>query len=617
MQIRVQRGFAGILMLTIFGIVMVMMVSGAMRYIQSSQQAGTTAHAVTQAQIRAWEGVEAMRQFFYQTDPNELTLLSVGQTITFPSESGLSGRIVAISTLATTCVDGTQVTLDIFGTAAKTSSGVQSIFCVKSGKSLVTYELTNAVIIKGGLDLGGDLNIVNGDNSNTSFYVEGDVDGGGSLSGFSLLYSTGNVSLSGAQNDIGTVAAEGDVTLTGSGAYGTVNAMGSISMSGGINTLSAKANGDVVLHSSAAVSGRLTAIGNVTMEAGTNAGEVYTQGNIDAINAHIGNVLAEGNFTESSNGSADSGQVGGDINYPEWNNQVKVSRLSGLKVPITLLKPAEQQALRVDAWPLRSASNLAFDVDAAGNILVQVRNMSGINNGNYYLTGNGNKQDYLCDGPIYSESTCHKKVCVGYSDSNSCFKYVSKDKEWQLNGKQFVPAVLWFNGSVDIGVGSYIDTIIATQNIMTSGSHTIKSINFAGYEASCKTTNFLTFYATNLCSVNELEYNALANVALIAGGYVNDEFEGGDISLGASTEVYGSVIAGNLLFSGGSSKIYGYVTVANQGDNTEGSDFHGSTTIDLSNLPDIYNPAEVITGSTEENNGSVNPQVTQLWSRYL
>ncbi|WP_156104003.1 hypothetical protein [Shewanella mangrovi] len=616
-----QRGFAGIIMLAIFGIVMVMMVTGAMRYIQSSQQAGTTVHAVTQSQIKAWTGVEAMRQFFYQTGPTQLAALSVGDAINFPTDSGLSGQLVAISTTAPTCVDGVQLVVNVFGAAARTSAGVQSIFCVIEGQTLTTYNMGNAVFIKGGLSLGGDINILNGENTNTSFYVEGDIDGHGSISGFSLLYSTGNVTLGGSQNDIATVAAEGDVTLSGSGGYGNVTAMGNISMSGGVNTLSAKANGNITLHSSADVAGTLSAIGNVIMEAGTTAGNVLSQGNVTATNATIGNLMVEGDFSETSNGAVGSGQVGGSINRADWNEKVNVSHIEGLTVAITPVTPVSVTDLRVDAWALKSAANLAFDIDTSGNILVQVRNMSGIANGDYYLAGQGKNRDYLCDTPSYSDSTCHKKVCVGYSDSNSCFNYVSKDDEWQLDGSQFVPAVLWFNGSVDVGTGTYVDTVIATKNISTSGSHTIKSINFAGYNDVCATSNFADFYATNLCSAGTLVYNPLANIALLAGGYVDDVFYGGDITLGASTEVYGSVIAGNLLFSGGNTKIYGYLTVANQSGSTEGSDFHGSTTIDLSSLPEVYNPGEVVTGGSQQGGGngtgSANTKVTQLWSRYL
>ncbi|QSX32182.1 hypothetical protein JYB87_10345 [Shewanella avicenniae] len=615
-----QRGFAGIIMLAIFGIVMVLMVTGAMRYIQSSQEAGTTVHAVTQAQVRAWTGVEAMRQFFYQSGPTQLATLNVGDVIDFPSAAGVTGQVVAISTTAASCVDGVQLTVNIFGTAAQTSSGVQSIFCVAAGTTLTTYNLDDAVLIKGGLTLGGDINVLNGNNSNTSFYVEGDVSGHGSISGFSLLYSTGNLTLGGHQN-IATVAAEGDVTLTGSGAYTNVTAMGNISMSGGVNSLSAKANGNITLNSSADVHGTLAALGDVFMDSSTSAGSVLSQGNVSATNASIGNLMAEGNFTESSAGSVGSGQVGGSISRANWNNSVNVTHVEGLQVAISPVTPVNVQDLRIDAWALKSAANLAFDIDLNGNILVQVRNMSGIANGNYYLAGKGKNQDYLCDTPSYASGSCYKKICVGYSDSNSCFKYVSKDDEWQLDGSQFVPAVLWFNGSVNVGTGRYVDTIIATKDISTSGSHTIMSLNFAGYNDVCATSNFGSFHATDLCSAGELHYSPIANIALLAGGYVEDTFYGGDIHLGASSEVFGSVMAGNLLYSGGNTTIHGYLSVANQSGGTDGSDFRGSTTIDLSNLPTSYRPGEVITGNVEQGEGNTGntgkTKVSQLWSRYL
>lgn len=612
-----QRGFAGILMLTIFGIVMVMMVAGAMRYIQVSQDAGVTVHSVTQSQIRAWVAVDAMRQFFYQSGAEKLETLAAGSSINFPADSGLTGQVVSVSTTATSCVDGVQLEVNLFGDAGDTTTGIKSIYCViGSSRNLITYSLGSAVYIKGGLTLGGNIDILNGDNLNTSFYVEGNIDGKGSISGFSLLSATGNISLSGSQNDIQTVASEGNVTLSGSGDYGTVTAMGDISMSGGVNSLSAKANGAVTLYSSAVVSGSLTAIGDVTMNAGTTAGSVYTQGNVTATNASIGTLMAEGDVSESSNGSVTSGQAGGVITHPDWNSKVNVSYVDGLQVAISPLTANSVTNVKVDAWALKSAANLAFDHDDNGNVTVVVRNMNGINNGNYYLVGSEKTQDYLCDTPSYSSTSCYKKVCVGYSDSNSCFSYSSRTNTWSLNGSQFVPAILWFNGSVDVGSGTYKDTIIATLDIGTSGKHIIQSPNYAGYDAVCHTSNFSDFNASNLCGSGELTYNALANVALLAGGYQTDVFYGGDITLDASTDVYGSVVAGNLLYTGGSTTIYGYLTIAHQSGNDDSSSFKGSTTIDLSNLPAVYNPDEIIAGDDGGASGSTT-KVTQLWSRYL
>ncbi|QYK00084.1 FapA family protein [Shewanella psychrotolerans] len=615
-----QGGFAGIIMLAIFGLALVAMVTSSMRYIKSSQETGTTVHAITQAQIRAWSAVEAVRQFLYQIGRDGALTLEANNSISFEANTGLSGKIISVNNASSRCVDGVQVISHITGTIAESSSTIETIYCVQESidDGLNTVTLGNAVFIEGSLDLSGDINIINGDNTNTSFFINGDIDGRGSLSGFSLLYSSGNITLSGSQNDITTVSSEQNVVLTGSGSYSYVTAMGDITLSGSVSTLNAKANGNIDLKSSTTVSERLTAIGDVNVRAGSKAGSIYTQGDIEIKSATVGYLEAEGNFTESGNSKVNEGKVAGELDYN--GGQVNVSKIPGFTVSITPLTKMTVNKLEADVWTLRSKANLAFDHDDTGKVIVDVKNMSEIDDGRYYLVGSGGFNDYLCTSSTYSDSSCNKKICQGHSNYNSCFTYNSSSKTWVIAGKEMVPAILWFNGSVDLKQGTFVNTILATENIDTSAQLVIKAPNYSGYSDVCINPTYSDFYPTNLCSIGNYVSNPLANTALMAGGYVDDIFSGGDISLGASTKVFGSVVCANLISTTGSSVIHGYLTVGNQKASSEGSSFRGSTTIDLSNLPSTYEPEHIVTRGSETNengNGSTITNVTQLWSRYL
>src|SRR5690606_32097472 len=76
----------------------------------------------------------------------------------------------------------------------------------------------------------------------------------------------------------------------------------------------------------------------------------------------------------------------------------------------------------------------------------------------------------------------------------------------------------------------------------------------------------------------------LTDFSYMAGSLNGANYQGGDISLGASTLAFGSVLAGDTYNSGGSTTIFGYVTA--QGQATINShQMGGSTRIIVDVLP--------------------------------
>jgi len=110
----------------------------------------------------------------------------------------------------------------------------------------------------------------------------------------------------------------------------------------------------------------------------------------------------------------------------------------------------------------------------------------------------------------------------------------------------------------------------------------------------------------------------MGNTALMAGSYETGytdaaHFRGGNINLEASNVIFGNVIAGNLLTTGGSTTIYGRVATSRQsgeGINT----LKGSTTIDLSRESGTGN--QINTGN-QNNNNNATPRTKIMWTRYI
>lgn len=196
------------------------------------------------------------------------------------------------------------------------------------------------------------------------------------------------------------------------------------------------------------------------------------------------------------------------------------------------------------------------------------------------------------------------------------------------------PGVAWFEGSLEVSNGTYFNTFIATGDISTKGNSTSYAVNYAGYAGVCanQTSNarasvarFSGLYPVDYCNTStaSMTYQALGNAVFIAGGYKNGVFQGGNISLGSSNEVFGSVIAGNQLQTTGNTTVHGQIYTAAQGTTTT-NDFKGSLTIDVSHLPanTTFKDNEIkcmgdcaTTGGGTGTSTSASARV--FWSRYL
>ncbi len=604
---RRQRGISSVLFMLLSGLSLGAMVFGAIYYVRGLQSQSVTVHALTQAQLKAWSGAEAVRQHLYQLGAAEAAKLTPNQVVSFTALSGITATVVdVLAADATNCGGGTRVGFNITGTSGGANSLLAATFCAKGngGSSGATGKLP-AVNIKGNLQLGGDLNVLGDDK--TRVVVDGTVSGSGSLTGISNLYATGDITLGGAVG-FDVLFSEGKIALSGSALYSSVQSMKDISLSGGVSVANLTANGAVTLSSNSVTS--LTAIGNVTSGSAT-IGTLKTRGNVVGTNLRIsGDAQVAGNYQEASNGSVGSGHYGGSLSTPDWNTQVKMTRVAGLTVNITPLSTSTVTAPTFDAYPYKALANYVFE-RVGNSSKVTVKNISTIPNGTYFLVGVDGTRDYLCTTNAYSASTCLAKICNGYSDYNSCFSYTGG--KWTVAGLTMAPGVIWFEGDVEAGSGTYYNTWISSGSINTAGNNATYAVNYAAYANTCTNTAFPRLVPTNFCKAGDtskLQPVAAGNIAFGAGGLVGTSYRGGNINLSASNHVYGSVLAGDVLTTSGSTVVHGYVSAASLGTNTADSSLGASTSIDLRNLPSGFDPGNTAATVSEPFSASL------LWSRY-
>ena len=583
------------------------MVFGGIYYVRSLQVQSVTVHALTQAQLKAWGGTEAVRQYLFQLGASEAAKLSVNQVVSFAGVSGISATVSDVLAADTVnCGGGTRVGFNITGTSGGANALLATTFCAKgSPGGGGTGSRGAAVNIKGNLDISGDLNVL-GD-AKSKIVVDGNVTGAGSLAGISDLYASGDISLGGSTS-VAALFSEGNVALSGSGSYSLVQAMGNIGLTGGVSAGSLKANGTVTLESNAVT--ELSAIGNVKLGSSATIATLKTKGSVLASNSLItGSALVQGNYEEQVAGTVHSGSYGGSLTVQPWNSGVNLNRVPGLSVSITALTASTISAPTFDAYAYQSSANYAFE-RVGNDTKVTVKNVSTIPDGSYFLVGSGATQDYVCSGKSYAPASCPAKICSGYSEYNSCFAYSAG--KWTVAGTTMAPGIVWFKGDLEAGQGTFYNSWLATGNITTGGNNLSYAANYAGHASLCNNGSFPSLVPKNFCKAGSstLLTVGAGNIAFGAGGQVGNSYSGGKITLSASNHVYGDVLAGDILETGGSTTVHGYISAARIGNNAGNSKLGASTKIDLSNLPSSFKPGETAVTPAAANSANL------IWSRY-
>lgn len=478
------------------------------------------------------------------------------------------------------------------------------------------------------------------------------------------VLSNGKVLFSGGGTKVTNVNATGDVSISGGAGQitGTLNTEGNVTWDNTFPANAINANGNVTYrpNSSATIRSR----GNVTLSAGdSKVANVYALGWVSLLSswgAGISNILRGGSTVNWKQGNTiGDGIVKGQIlgTAPKaWEPLVNVFRDPNLTleispVSIPIIEPVVMERPVIDANTFKDSANYVFYY-SGGQKRVTVRNVEEIDDGDYIIADypvqwnvpalKENNKDYLCkavnaSGLCVEPAVPYRTLCQGWSRSNNCFTY--SGGQWTFNGESMAPGAAWFDGSLKLANGKFINTFLATGHIdITQGSVRVYSPNYAGYAGVCtdsKGFGISTDYRLsglkpkNSCDGSTYIASPLGNVALLAGSFNSSGvFSGGNINLSASNEIYGTIMAGGVLKTSGSTKMYGALLVANT-PKTGSTQIQGGVNILLSDLPDTYDPdvipcvgddcdSDVDENQDDSNEAAAgsNGLVTRLWTRY-
>jgi len=671
-----QKGAGTLVFTLLIGLAVTATSAGVMHSVRGTQVKSSAINAVTHSQTGAWVGAEAFRLYLSELDETGLNAMSNSLTI------GMDTSYGAIEAKAIDVLDvgngKYQVSAHIVNThaVARASTALSVTYEVEPQDTPAPSNTTfpsNSINFGDSLVLRGEIDLIGPDGNPFDLSVNGDVTLDGiSITPLGSINANGKVTIN---SDVTArdIFANDDVLLVNTKVE-TVSTLGDFraTQSASVNLL--RANGDVTITSS----GRFEDVfslknvdiqrsGNDIGHGDINAGETITVSNaspLDTLEA-VGNITLNTDWTRV--GEVVSMQ---DVTCPRDNWQLFTSvsangslnncgnfanlqsGASNIVTPMTPLEPFVQDPFTVDVWSLRDAANYIISYDSNEELIrVTVNNINGIPNGTDYFVGRYNGQsfvDYLCTA-VDSTGNCLEPtdplipLCIGASLVNTCLRYEAGNDLFSFDSSLTAPGIMWVEGNLNLGSGLGITTYLASGDITTRGVHETQSVNFGGYDKVCLanadhigdsaddarraryTAEYSAHYPTNLCDIDNGLYTPVAsgNIALAAGGIDPDgdgTFSGGNIDLGAGSEITGAVLAGNLLKTGGETVIRGIVGAAGSGDSEEGNLLNARTIIDLRSAVDTFSTTTIPNMSGGGGGGGSSTERTnarRLWARYL
>lgn len=667
-----QQGIAAVLLVILLAIALTATSFGMMHVVRNTQEQHVAVHAVTHAQNGAWSAAEIMRQYLSKTSIASLSTGNVSIIVTGADEKAfdITATITDITEVSTGVY---HVTATIFNTNenAGSTAGLGVTFLVEPGGSTMTM-VEASLDFHHDLDAAGGIQLITESGTLPNINVEGNVNFDHlNITAVGDINATGSVTLGSGVSST-SVYADEDVYIKDTVTVGKVTTLGNYTAVGGAYADVVWANGDVLL-STAGFHPNVNARGSIEVTMGSHGnlksgGDVTIQsaaGSIDSIQAAgdvalhswhaLGPVIAEGDLTACPATTWETFEgivVNGSIPESGCPDSPKIVGGANNTVPVMAeLTEFTMNPLVIDVWTLKSEANYVFEYDTeAARPVVTVYNIAGEEDGTEYFIGNysdGDHNDYLCSafdeyGRCSTPEIPKIAICLGFSIRNACVSYDLESDLWTFNGVSTAPGIMWFNGNVNLSNGVDYTTVLATGDVSTSGSMKLYSVNYAAYDEICVATGahladdpdfqeiyherFSDQYPTNMCDIVAQTFTPLdsgiGNIGIASGGFdpaLEGVFEGGNISLGAYNEVWGTVMAGGILQTAGASNIYGYVTAAAQGELGEDhNNLGGATVVDLTKSTETYDPAKVPgmsgggTVSVPGDNAS-----SILWSRYL
>ncbi|MEN6671221.1 hypothetical protein AAJP47_12690 [Psychrobacter sp. B38] len=662
-----QSGFATILMVLLIGLAVTASAVGTAYYINTSQKGLVSSHALTNVESGAWAGVETFRKYLNNLNPQDIQDLN-GQSLILKISDDREMKVnnISIEKIGT---DNQKyyVTTNIqnISEKAKAASTLKIVYEISfdTDSSTATPGSEKVVVFPNAMNFYGDLIADGGIEfsdsvKNAVVSVDGKFSTSSGLKGVRELKTTDDVSISGGGAEgLENIYSNGDVELTASGSYSLVSAKGKVKTTGGVSIKDIYADGNVDIKSGG-IFNSIDTKKSIKVEAGPTITKAVAEKKIDVKNGTIHHAFANSDIDYDLWNTIKTAESGGTFKCVSeyWSNYEKISAVDFKSCPsnkgnlVTLPKGAKVASptgalveVTIDKKPMVNAlayeesANYVFSVDNRDRIKVYVRQVKGIAEDSYYLgktkVNYSQSWGYLCK-TVDNEGYCTSKVVGNFAKNYSWINQIItyKNNEWLLRDTQnselsIASGVLFFKGKVNLSMGKYANTIIATDDIDYGGSITLKAPNHAGAQQTCGSQYFPM--PTNLCTPDrKLSLPTIGNIALLSGSCKNatsmdkcsKNYDGGDIRLGAQATVEGSIIAGNKLESSGRTVIKGPILAAAMSKSHGGNDskLGGSTSIDFNGVDDDSTVITLPSGEDEEDSSaSTTQRVKVKWAKYV
>lgn len=666
-----QRGAYSLVFVLLVSLAVLATTSEAFKTVKKTQEIGTAINAMSHAESATLTAAEGFRLYLESIDPDNIRALSSSIALEMDPIYGsvTAENIDVVETSPNVFqIDTTFINMHA---AARSSAKLQVVYNVASASPTpLGWPETATVNFKGDLNIGGNIELINNGNP-VDLIIDGDIDiGGVSINPINMLRTSGTVTV-GSSIMIDSIFADDDVTLANTQSS-VVRTMGDFRATGSASIGSVQANGDIEIQASGRFDDISTRKSITINSGGAGQGFLLAGENINAINSGsidsasaVGDILI-GNWFRVSNAVSmadircpsqhwpltDSLSANGSlINCPASNGTLQaISGVSNIVTPPPEITPQPLHTPIIDVWSLRDDVNYFVEPGAGNNkIKVTVKSVNGLVDDTEYtladFSGSGAPyKDYLCVHATPSGQCTDPlptlPICFGQSLYNDCISYNSGTNTFTVNPNQTAPGVMFFDGNISLGNGHSITTILASGNITTNGQFEHWAANRGAYGKVCQaeashaknnvqsryTEAYSTHFPTNLCNVANSTYipTSTANIGLAAGGVnpdttVNPQgaYTGGDIDLGASTNIVGAVLAGNILSTTGQVVIQGLVSAGAFGDENSGNNsFGNSTTIDFSDNG-YYTSLEIPEMGAATPAGPPVTTASVVWSRPL
>ena len=652
-----QRGFATILIVLLVGLAVAASALGTAYYIKTSQRTLVSSHALTNAQSGAWSGVEIFRKYLLSRSESDLTKLN-GESLTLNVQGG---RALSVNSITTSQVSTNPNIYRVVANvqnksdSSEASSTIQVVYEVSpnSGSSSTPEDtngnstLTGAMNFYGGLTTTGDINLSNA-GKKAIINVEGNVNkssngGGVSLTGVKRLNATGSVELA-SNTSVEEVYSNKFIIISGGASVTKMaSALQYIRMNSG-----GAPNGDFIAGNSSKIATNAIKKEDVYVSI-ENSGRVNSINTLNKVSitgggANIGTVIAAGkvncpgtwwsSYTSMKASNFDSScstNNRSDLNGIQPLNAIEVSEISAESKPIvnalsSEYKGAAQYIIYFDSTDNLEKVNVQENINSSSATYTTY--LLDKKNGFLCKTLNANKQ---CTTPVIKlapQLKNQKSNFIDYDKTTRLWTVEESNPNWSDGASStpsFVPSIVLFMGSLNLRLGRYTNTFLATDDITYGGSVELFSPNFAGDTKVCNLSSDYKIQP-NLCSAGKLTNLPIANIALLAGSCSDDSsvgacqgsYSGGTITLGQSAKVHGNVIAGNVLKTSGDTKVYGSVLAAALGSVGSGSLLDGSTKIDFNGLDDNKTTITLPSKNEEVSDGTSEKLIVKVkWARYI